>query len=154
MQYIPCNSALLAQEALFLPKNLKSRQNRLKIFVQVQTFRRVPPVLPRNFCHPAWECPRTPRAVQALPLVLMARSYFYHSISWSLWNCICIFQLFSNGKQDFMYPIICAYTGCTGSWPIRKCCRETATGTTTASGTWSAGRTTVHRFFLYFDLKN
>ena len=24
----------------------------LKIFVQVQTFRRVPPVLPRNFCHP------------------------------------------------------------------------------------------------------
>ena len=23
-----------------------------KIFVQVQTFRRVPPVLPRNFCHP------------------------------------------------------------------------------------------------------
>ena len=27
----------------------------LKIFVRVQTFRRVPPVLPRNFCHPgAW----------------------------------------------------------------------------------------------------
>ena len=25
---------------------------RLKIFVRVQTFRRVPPVLPRNFCHP------------------------------------------------------------------------------------------------------
>ena len=25
----------------------------LKIFVRVQTFRRVPPVLPRNFCHPA-----------------------------------------------------------------------------------------------------
>ena len=25
----------------------------LKIFVQIQTFRRVPPVLPRNFCHPA-----------------------------------------------------------------------------------------------------
>ena len=24
----------------------------LKIFVRVQTFRRVPPVLPRNFCHP------------------------------------------------------------------------------------------------------
>ena len=24
----------------------------LKIFVQVQTFRRVPPVLPCNFCHP------------------------------------------------------------------------------------------------------
>ena len=27
---------------------------RLKIFVRVQTFRRVPPVLPRNFCHPVW----------------------------------------------------------------------------------------------------
>ena len=40
MQYIPCNSALLAQEAL------------LKIFVRVQTFRRGPPALPRNFCHP------------------------------------------------------------------------------------------------------
>ena len=26
---------------------------RLKIFVRVQTFWRVPPVLPRNFCHPA-----------------------------------------------------------------------------------------------------
>ena len=26
---------------------------KLKIFVRVQTFRRVPPVLPRNFCHPA-----------------------------------------------------------------------------------------------------
>ena len=25
----------------------------LKIFVRVQTFRQVPPVLPRNFCHPA-----------------------------------------------------------------------------------------------------
>ena len=25
---------------------------RLKIFVRVQTFRRVPPMLPRNFCHP------------------------------------------------------------------------------------------------------
>ena len=25
----------------------------LEIFVRVQTFRRVPPVLPRNFCHPA-----------------------------------------------------------------------------------------------------
>ena len=25
----------------------------LKISVRVQTFRRVPPVLPRNFCHPA-----------------------------------------------------------------------------------------------------
>ena len=25
----------------------------LKIFVRVQTFRRVPPVLPCNFCHPA-----------------------------------------------------------------------------------------------------
>ena len=25
---------------------------RLKIFVRVQTFRRVPPALPRNFCHP------------------------------------------------------------------------------------------------------
>ena len=24
----------------------------LKIFVRVQTFRRMPPVLPRNFCHP------------------------------------------------------------------------------------------------------
>ena len=24
----------------------------LKIFVRVQTFRRGPPVLPRNFCHP------------------------------------------------------------------------------------------------------
>ena len=33
----------------------------LKIFVRVQTFRRVPPVLPRNFCHPdvyydKWKC--------------------------------------------------------------------------------------------------
>ena len=28
----------------------------LKIFVRVQTFRRVPPVLPRNFCHPGREC--------------------------------------------------------------------------------------------------
>ena len=27
----------------------------LKIFVRVQTFRRVPPVLPRNFCHPAFQ---------------------------------------------------------------------------------------------------
>ena len=27
----------------------------LKIFVRAQTFRRVPPVLPRNFCHPALE---------------------------------------------------------------------------------------------------
>ena len=26
----------------------------LKIFVRVQTFRRVPPVLPRNFCHPGY----------------------------------------------------------------------------------------------------
>ena len=26
----------------------------LKTFVQIQTFRRVPPVLPRNFCHPDW----------------------------------------------------------------------------------------------------
>ena len=26
----------------------------LKIFVRVQTFRQVPPVLPRNFCHPAF----------------------------------------------------------------------------------------------------
>ena len=74
MQYIPCNSAFLAQEALFLlkkalfmPKDLqkkvrKSRQilirNKiaymfgLKIFVRVQTFRRVSPVLPCNFCHP------------------------------------------------------------------------------------------------------
>ena len=25
---------------------------RIKIFIWVQTFRRVPPVLPRNFCHP------------------------------------------------------------------------------------------------------
>ena len=25
----------------------------LKIFVRVQTFQRVPPVLPGNFCHPA-----------------------------------------------------------------------------------------------------
>ena len=66
MQYIPCNSALLAQETLFLtqkgtflPKDLqkvgksrqilirdKKRMFGLKIFVQVQTFRRVPPVLP------------------------------------------------------------------------------------------------------------
>ena len=28
----------------------------LKIFVRVQTFRRVPPVLPRNFCHPGRGC--------------------------------------------------------------------------------------------------
>ena len=28
----------------------------LKIFVRVQTFRRVPPVLPCNFCHPAVLC--------------------------------------------------------------------------------------------------
>ena len=28
----------------------------LKIFVRVQTFRRVPPVLPRNFCHPDKDC--------------------------------------------------------------------------------------------------
>ena len=26
----------------------------LKIFVRVQTFWRLPPVLPRNFCHPVW----------------------------------------------------------------------------------------------------
>ena len=72
MQYIPCNSALLAQETLlltqkgtFLPKDLqKVRESRqifirekqrmfgLKIFVRVQTVRRVPPVLPCNFCHP------------------------------------------------------------------------------------------------------
>ena len=26
----------------------------LKIFVQVQTFMRIPPVLPCNFCHPGW----------------------------------------------------------------------------------------------------
>ena len=73
MQYIPCNSALLAQETLFLtqkgtflPKDLqkvrKSRQilirdkiamSGLKIFIRVQTFRRGPPVALRNFCHPA-----------------------------------------------------------------------------------------------------
>ena len=29
----------------------------LKIFVRVQTFRRMPPVLPRNFCHPDWQVP-------------------------------------------------------------------------------------------------
>ena len=56
MQYLPCNSALLAQEALFLPK--KALLFGPKIFVRVQTFRRVPPVLPRNFCHPGieWDC--------------------------------------------------------------------------------------------------
>ena len=75
MQYIPCNSAHLAQEtlfltqnkkALFLPKDLqKVRKSRrilicgkiayvwLKIFVRVQTFRRGPPVHPHNFYHPA-----------------------------------------------------------------------------------------------------
>ena len=73
MQYIPCNSALLAQKALFLPKKAlfmpedlqkkvrKWRQIlirdkiayfRLNIFVRVQTFWRGPPVLPCNFCHP------------------------------------------------------------------------------------------------------
>ena len=29
----------------------------LKIFVRFQTFQRVPPVLPRNFCHPDWQGP-------------------------------------------------------------------------------------------------
>ena len=31
--------------------------NAWEIFVRVQTFRRVPPVLPCNFCHPG-DCPQ------------------------------------------------------------------------------------------------
>ena len=42
MQYIPCNSALLAQEALFLPK---------KALFCPQISKK-PPVPPHNFCHP------------------------------------------------------------------------------------------------------
>ena len=74
MQYIPCNSTLLAQETLFLtqkgtflPKDLqKVRKLRqilirdkmfgLKIFVRIQTFRRGLPVPPQNFCHPGTHC--------------------------------------------------------------------------------------------------
>ena len=73
MQYLPCNSALLVQETLFLrrkkntficPKISKkkvrksqqisiSRQNMLglKIFVRDQTFRQRPFVPLHNFCH-------------------------------------------------------------------------------------------------------
>ena len=40
----------------------------LKIFVRVQTFRRVPPVLPRNFCHPGGMWVRDGKEVRnALP---------------------------------------------------------------------------------------
>ena len=70
MQYIPCNSTLLAQETLFLtqkgtflPKDLqkvrKSQQIlirnkifRLKIFIWVLTLRRGPLVPSQNFCNP------------------------------------------------------------------------------------------------------
>ena len=71
MHYISCNSALialfLAQKGIFLPKDLqKVRKSQqilirdkkcmfwLKIFVQVQTFQRGPPVPLHNFSHPAW----------------------------------------------------------------------------------------------------
>ena len=71
MQYIPCNTALLAQETLFLtqkdtflPKDhqklrklrqilIRDKMFGLKIFVRIQTFRRGLPVPPQNFCHPA-----------------------------------------------------------------------------------------------------
>ena len=52
---------------------------RLKIFVRVQTFRRVPPVLPCNFCHPAWDkmCP----LVQVLLLAHNSSVYVPHIIA-------------------------------------------------------------------------
>ena len=70
MQYIPCNSALFAQETLFLTKKtlrelqqiLMSRQNSLwlmlglQIFVGVKTFWRMPFVPLHNLCHPALQC--------------------------------------------------------------------------------------------------
>ena len=47
----------------------------LKIFVRVQTFRRVPPVLPCNFCHPAWHsehlCILSPLGVGKLFVILL-----------------------------------------------------------------------------------
>ena len=71
MQYIPCNSALFAQEtlfltqkALFLSEDFKKCVNcnksyyrhkiaYVKIFVRIQTFGRRPFMPSHNFCHPA-----------------------------------------------------------------------------------------------------
>ena len=59
MQYIPCNSALLAQEALFLPKkalfmpkDLQKKVRKSRQFLIRDKIAYVPPVLPCNLCHP------------------------------------------------------------------------------------------------------
>ena len=83
----------------------------LKIFVRVQTFRRVPPVLPRNFCHPDkdkdkqqtsqkllmlssplsdWHSPTLNVMIRVAQFVRNSQLCHYYSLNHSQCLCLCI----------------------------------------------------------------
>ena len=62
---------------------------RLKIFVRVQNFRRVPSVLPRNFCHPAWlqDCFRC-HPMLALCFIMIQGALIHNTVFFATHNSL------------------------------------------------------------------
>ena len=127
MQYIPCNSTLLAQEtllltqkALFLAKvfpkvretrrililRQKKRMLGLKKLVQIQTFRRRPFVPSHNFCHPAvfqnaskiWATRPWSSAINYLCILCIIRLRLT-----STWSTAAIWSRRSDGKKPWRF---------------------------------------------------